>query len=97
MKANSRCSVRFHLLVPGGRCATVTARPVSVAKRCSSRFHSRRRAVAAAAIGGDDQPLSLGVACLAEPVPPAPDALDREGGRVGIDPNLRQGKPWKGG
>src|SRR4029453_9226365 len=34
----------FHLLVPGGRCATVTARPVSSAKRCSSRFHSRTRA-----------------------------------------------------
>src|SRR3954465_5173620 len=44
MWARSRCSILFHLLVPGGRCATVTARPVSSAKRCSSRFHSRTRA-----------------------------------------------------
>src|SRR3954469_6796301 len=44
MGAKSRCSILFHLLVPGGRCATVTARPVSSAKRCSSRFHSRTRA-----------------------------------------------------
>src|SRR5690349_7470115 len=41
-------------------------------------------AVAAAAVGGDDQPLGLGVARLAEFAPPAPDALDREGRRVGI-------------
>ena len=30
----------FHLVVPGGRCATVTFSPVSLAKRCNSRFHS---------------------------------------------------------
>jgi hypothetical protein len=45
------------------------------------------RAVASATIGGDDQPLGLGVAGLAKPVPPAPDALDREGGRIGLDPD----------
>lgn len=28
---NRRYSILFHLLVPGGRCATVTARPVSAA------------------------------------------------------------------
>src|SRR3954469_6627167 len=39
-------------------------------------------AVAAAAVGGDDQPLGLGVARLAEFAPPAPDALDREGRRA---------------
>src|SRR3954447_8823335 len=98
MWAKSRCSIRFHLLVPGGRCATVTARPVSSAKRCSSRFHSRTRApvlppqsalrrpragaVAARGVGGDDQPVGLVVARLAEFAPPAPDALDREGRRV---------------
>ena len=43
MWENSRCSILFHLLVPGGRCATVTAKPVSLAKRCNSRFHSRTR------------------------------------------------------
>src|SRR5215467_3218195 len=40
MKANSRCSIRFHLLVPGGRWATVMFSPVSLARRWSSRFHS---------------------------------------------------------
>ena len=43
MKANSRCSIRFHLLVPGGKWATVTDSPVSSAKPCHSRFHSRTR------------------------------------------------------
>src|SRR5271170_5633659 len=38
---NKRCSILFHLLVAGGRCATVTARPVSSAKACSSFFHKR--------------------------------------------------------
>ena len=28
------------LLVPGGRWATVIVRPVSLARRCNSRFHS---------------------------------------------------------
>ena len=41
-------------------------------------------AVAAAAIGGDDQALGFRVARPAELVPPTPDALDREGRRVGI-------------
>jgi len=36
--------MRFHLLVPGGRWATVTARLVSLAKRCNSRFQRRTRA-----------------------------------------------------
>ena len=43
MKANSRCSILFHLLVPGGRWVTVIFRPVSLARRCNSRFHSRTR------------------------------------------------------
>ena len=40
---NSRCSTRFHLLVPGGRCSTVISRPVSAAKLASSVFHNRSR------------------------------------------------------
>ena len=36
-----RCSILFRLLVPGGKWHTHTARPVSSAERCSSRFHSR--------------------------------------------------------
>ena len=38
---NSRCSILFHLLVPGGKWQTVTASPVSAAKSASSAFHNR--------------------------------------------------------
>src|SRR5664280_909548 len=38
---NSRCSILFHLLVPGGKWQTVIIRPVSVANTASSAFHSR--------------------------------------------------------
>ncbi len=40
---NSRCSILFHLDVPGGRWQTVMQRPVSVARAASSVFHSRSR------------------------------------------------------
>jgi hypothetical protein len=43
MRENSRCSVFFHLLVPGGRWQTVMARPVLAARAASSVFHSRVR------------------------------------------------------
>lgn len=43
MCANNRCSILFHLLVPGGRWQTVTVSPVSAAKAASSTFHSRLR------------------------------------------------------
>src|SRR5487761_1966501 len=41
IKENSRCSILFHLLVPGGKWQTCSSRPVSSARRCSSVFHSR--------------------------------------------------------
>jgi hypothetical protein len=40
---NSRCSILFHLEVPGGKWHTVLSRPVSAASLASSVFHSRRR------------------------------------------------------
>jgi len=40
---NRRCSILFHLLVPGGRWATLIARPVSAASAASSVFQVRRR------------------------------------------------------
>src|SRR4029077_14045106 len=43
MKEKSRCSILFHLLVPGGRWLTTMSRPSSLASFCSSRFHSRTR------------------------------------------------------
>ena len=40
---NSRCSILFHLDVPGGKWQTVICRPVSAASAASSVFHSRVR------------------------------------------------------
>src|SRR5664280_2303607 len=43
MCANRRCSIRFHLLVPGGKWQTVIASPVCCASWASSHFHNRTR------------------------------------------------------
>jgi hypothetical protein len=40
---NNRCSILFHLEVPGGKWQTVTARPVAAANRASWVFHSLSR------------------------------------------------------
>jgi hypothetical protein len=45
-------------------------------------------AVAAAAVGGDGEALRVGITRFAEPLPPAANALDREGGGIGIDPDV---------
>jgi len=86
---NSRCSTRFHLLVPGGRCSTVISRSVSVAKLASSVFYSRSR------LPLDPPELAVFSTCrqhsprrrvvvLAHGVPPAPDRLHRELAGVGV-------------
>src|SRR5487761_1833114 len=43
MKENRRCSILFHLLVPGGKRQTLIVSRVVSASRCSSVFHRRRR------------------------------------------------------
>src|SRR5215203_1268797 len=43
MNENRRCSILFHLLVPGGRWWIMMSMPSSVARPCNSRFHSRTR------------------------------------------------------
>ena len=43
MWENSRCSILFHLEVPGGKWQTVIASPVSTASAASSVFHARVR------------------------------------------------------
>jgi hypothetical protein len=43
MWENNRCSILFHLLVPGGRWHTVMVRPVAAASLASSVFHCRVR------------------------------------------------------
>ena len=45
-------------------------------------------AIAAATVGGDGEARGVGVARLAEPLPPAADAFDRERAGVGIDPDI---------
>src|SRR5215510_194250 len=40
---NIRCSLLFHLLVPGGKRHTEMASPLSSANRCNSTFHRRQR------------------------------------------------------
>ena len=37
---NSRCSILFHLEVPGGKWQTVISSPVSSASRASPSFHA---------------------------------------------------------
>ena len=41
MNENRRCSIWFHLLVPGGKWQTEISKPVSFASRCISNFHRR--------------------------------------------------------
>ena len=43
MCENSRCSILFHLEVPGGKWHTVISSPVSAARAASSVFHARVR------------------------------------------------------
>src|SRR3972149_18758 len=41
MAENKRCSILFHLLVPGGKWHTAISSPISSASFCSSSFHKR--------------------------------------------------------
>ena len=43
MWENSRCSILFHLEVPGGKWHTVISSPVSTARAANSAFHARVR------------------------------------------------------
>ena len=59
MKENRRCSILFHLLVPGGRWHTEIVRPLAVGKALQLPFpQSQSCTVAPAAVGGDQQALS---------------------------------------
>ena len=66
--------------------------PSSRASICNSAFHKRKRfpyfSVGAAAVGIDEQLAGFGVALLPQVMPPAPNALDRERGRVGAEPDI---------
>ena len=43
MWENSRCSILFHLEVPGGKWQQVISSPVSAARAASPAFHARVR------------------------------------------------------
>ena len=81
-KKYRRCSILFHLFLPGGKWLTVMDRPVSSASRCNSSFHSRTRDPLLPPPSGSNQPSLLPrlprVFVLAHRVPPAPDGFHRE-------------------
>ncbi len=80
MKLKRRCSILFHLLVPGGMSPTVMTRPIVAASLASSTLKARERvAVRPAGIGGDHEPGGLGIAGLAHPLPPPGDGGYGEG------------------
>ena len=43
MNENTRCSILFHLLVPGGKWLTWIGRRSLSARRCNSNFQTRAR------------------------------------------------------
>src|SRR3954454_24022673 len=85
MKANRRCSILFHLLVPGGRWVTVIFRSASLAKRCNSRFHSLTCGPLLPPQSAVMVRLGVRVTRLAEFPPPASDALNGECPGIGVD------------
>ena len=85
MNENRRCSILFHLLVPGGKWQTVTGSLSSSASFWSSTFHSRTTiTVAAAAVGCDHQAVGFGMAFLTHRPPPPADRIDGKAGGIVI-------------
>ena len=86
MWQNSRCSILFHLQVPGGKWHTVIVSPVSAASLAEFDLPQPAAvAVGAAAVGGDQQLRSRSGRPAAHLLPPAADGLDRERGGVVVD------------
>ena len=85
MWENSRCSILFHLEVPGGMWQTVMARPVSSARRASSVFHSRSRyPLEPPGVGADQQLRGVRIGRSACCRRPGPDGRDGELGGVAV-------------
>src|SRR5688500_6392577 len=86
MKLNKRCSILFHLLVPGGKWQISKRRSRSSASCCKATFHNRLRLpIAAPAIGGNHQFSRARKSPRAHLVPPTPNAGGGELRRVMID------------
>ena len=78
MKENCRCSVLFHLLVPARQVAHADLDAEFACELLQLHLPQPDAVpVGTTAVGGDEQLAGLGVALLAEELPPAPDALDR--------------------
>ena len=88
MKLNSRCSILFHLLVPGGKWQT-DREMCFVGQRLQLGLpEAGAVAVGAAAVGGDRQAGGGRVAARAELEPPAADRLNGELGGVIVDSDV---------
>ena len=86
MKEKRRCSILFHLLVPGGRWLTTMSRAEFVGQLLEFAFpQPYPRAVAAPAIGGDQQSGCLGIARPTDGLAPLADAIDGERGRIMVN------------
>src|SRR6476646_4873765 len=86
MWQNIRCSILFHLLVPGGKWQTVMRSPRSSANSCSPTFHNRdRMLLLPPAIHRDQQLGSLGIEGQTHLPPPAAYRFLGKGGGVMID------------
>ncbi len=82
MKATRRCSISFHLLVPGGGWLTGILRPISSASGWSSQFQSRSRRPVLPPSFAKMLIERARVRGGPEFTPPAAERVDGEGSRV---------------
>ncbi len=89
---NRRCSILFHLLVPGGRWQTLMSRPVSAASAASSVFQLRRRLPLAPPEWAASPRPELGGAVVAPHGPAArvPPRREQVPARWACDPRARE-------
>ena len=85
---NKRCSILFHLLVPGGKWQTLTFKTGFVGESLQRHLpQTRSCSVAAAAVRGNQQAGGMGKPFCAHRAPPTANRGDGELGRVVVDAN----------
>ena len=88
---NSRCSILFHLEVPGGKWQQVTSRPVSRARSASAGLPGPvPPPVGPPGVAADQQPPRGRVGVPARQVPPAADGLHRQRGGVVVGAHVHE-------
>ena len=86
MKLNRRCSIRFHLLVPGRVVADADRDAQLVGQLLQLKLPQPGPiTVAATAVGGDEDFTRRTVTLLAQVLPPAAQTVHRKLGGVGTD------------